>query len=480
MNTILNSRIILSFATLLAAAAVIIGATFAFFSDTETSQNNVLAAGALDLKIDNTSYLNHATSSATTWELKDLTSTDLFFNFDDLKPGDEGEDTISIHVDTNDAWACMEMTLTKDDDVDCNEPELADDPQCTDPDPPGDTNAFDGELGGLLNFVFWTDDGDNVLETDEPVIASGSANTVLDSDIVLADSLENNVGGNDGDPLNGGQTYSIGKAWCFGTLLQNPVLAGLGDSPIINSGVLCDGSSINNASQTDSVMADLSFSAVQHRNNPNFTCDGTEPSVTPTPTPTPLACQQADVMLVLDRSGSINPTELGQLKTAASSFVTSLGLTPLGVHAGQTSFATTGTLDQILTSNPASLTTSINALASGGFTNLKAGIDLASAELSGVNDRADLTSPDKMIIITDGVPNRPLPSSTADDVAKASADAARAAGTEIFVVGVGADVNTAYLEDDIANDPPGHYFSVSDYSGLQTALAALDLCEPTP
>ncbi len=477
MSNLINTKILLSLATVLVAAVLVIGASFAFFSDTETSTGNVLTAGAIDLKIDNTSYLNHELSSATTWELKNLTSDDLFFNFTDIKPGDEGEDTISIHVDTNNAWACMDMTLTKDDDVDCTEPEQADDPTCNDP----DQDLNDGELGGLLNFAFWTDDGDNVLETNEPIIASGSASSVLDSSLVLADSVTNNVGGNPGDPLIGGETYFIGKAWCFGTLTQNPVAEGLGVNPIVNSGILCDGSAVNNASQTDSVMGDISFSAIQQRNNLSFTCNGTVPSITPTPsvtltpTPTPLACSQADVMLVLDKSGSINSTELGQLKTAAKAFVDDLGLTPLGIHAGKSSFATTGDLNHGLTSNIVTLKATIDALVSGGYTNLKSGIDLAAGELSGVNDRADGTSPDKMIIVTDGQPNRPLPSSTADDVAAASATSFKSGGGEVFVVGVGADVNTSYLQG-IATDA-SHYFSVSNYSGLQTALQNLDLCE---
>src|SRR3989344_2798501 len=467
-----NSKVLLSGATILAAAALIIGGTFAFFSDTETSTGNTFAAGAIDLKIDNTSYLNHATSSATTWDLNDLTDQ-LFFNFLDIKPGDEGEDTISIHIEDNDAWACMDMTLTKDDDVDCTEPESIDDSSCDDP----DSELFDGELGGLLNFVFWTDDGDNVFETGENVIASGSASSVLDSKIALADAITNNVGGLPGDPLTGGQTYYIGKAWCFGTLTQNPVAQGLGVSPIIDSGILCDGSSLNSASQTDSVMGDISFSAVQHRNNPGFTCDGTTPSITPTITPTPTltACKQADVMLVLDRSGSINSTELTDLKTAANDFVDAMGLTPLGIHSGQSSFATSSTLDHILSFNSVTLKAAIDALISGGFTNLKSGIDLASGELSGVNDRIDLTSPDKMIIITDGHPNRPFPSDTADDVAAASATAFKLAGGEIFVVGVGSDVNTVYLQGIATN--AGHYYSASDYSGLETALQNLDLCQ---
>lgn len=466
---------------LLAIGAGAVGLTRAFFSDTETSTGNVLAAGKLDLKIDNTSYYNHASSSATTWQLKDLTTQDLFFNFKDLKPGDEGEDTISVHVDDNDAWACMDMNLTKNDDVDCTEPELADDPSCTDPGAPGNTDIFDGELAGLLNFIFWTDDGDNVFETGEPVIASGSASSVLESSLILADATDNNVGGDVGDPLTGGQTYYIGKAFCFGTLTQDPVPSGQGVSPIVDSGVNCDGSEVDNASQTDALMADISFKAVQHRHNPNFTCNGTEPSITPsitlTPTPTPLACQQADVMLVLDRSGSISPSELTQLKTAATDFVDALGLTPTGIHAGQSSFATTGALNQHLTSSEAALDAAIAALVSSGFTNLKEGIDLANTELGGGDghDRADLTSPDKMIVITDGHPNRPLPSGTAPAVAQASATTAKAAGVEIFVVGVGSDVDATYLQT-IASPGPGHYFPVTNYSDLKTSLENLDLC----
>src|SRR3989344_2818492 len=76
----------------------------AFFSDTETSTGNTFQAGALDLKVDNTSYYNGATSSATTWTTPADLPGHLFFDFNDLKPGDWGEDTISLHVE-NDAWA---------------------------------------------------------------------------------------------------------------------------------------------------------------------------------------------------------------------------------------------------------------------------------------------------------------------------------------------------------------------------------------
>lgn len=265
-----SPRLLFSTAVITVAAAFVLGATFAVFSDTEISNANTFEAGAVDLKIGNSSYYNGATSSATTWGIKDLNNGELFFDFLDIKPDDEGEDTISIRVDTNDAWACMDMNVTEN----------------------------DGLLGNLLNFTFWTDDGDNVYEIGENILSSGNAQSVLDSEIVLADANENNVGGLDGDPLTGLQTYHIAKAWCFGTLSPNPVPAGTGVNPIVATGFTCNGESLDNASQGDTLKADIEFSAVQSRNNPNFQCDPEEVtptlSISPTPTPIPFACTSVD------------------------------------------------------------------------------------------------------------------------------------------------------------------------------------------
>lgn len=487
-------RILFSLLVVIVTAFLALGISRAFFSDTETSSDNTLQAGELDLEIDNESYYNGLLNQSTTWNLENLTDH-LFFNFDDIKPDDYGEDTISLHAD-NDYWACMEMKVTKDDDNTCTEPEKLVDPNCDVPESEPNANNFDGELGGLVNFVWWVDDGDNVLEVgEESFINISSASASLNQSITLADSNTNLF--EDKGPLLASHIYYIGKAWCFGTLgLAPDDQDGFGDvkTPAGDNndnqtpgepedgGYTCDGASLNNASQTDVLMGDISFSAFQARHNQGFFC--TEPSGTPTstptntPTPTPLACQQADVMLVLDRSGSINSTELGQLKTAAKDFVDALGLSALGIHAGFTSFATTGSLDHHLSDNSATIKTAVDALVSAGFTNLKDGLDLSQGEHANPgdgHDRVDLTSPDKVIVITDGHPNRPLPSATADDVAKTSADAYRAAGAEIFVVGVGSDVNQAYLET-IADDAD-HYYSVSEYSELETTLQDFDLCE---
>lgn len=476
MKKILSSLILLG-----VIALVLIGVSSAFFSDTETSKDNLLQAGKLDLKIDNESFYNGKPSPETSWLPDDLPGH-LFFNFQDLKPGDWGEDTISLRVDDNDAWACMNISLKEDDDETCNEPELGDDPSCDDP----DDDIADGELANLLEFVFWADDGDNVLEVDENrdegVFKLGTAEEVFDGKIIsLADALSGVLGL--GGPFKGGETYYIGKAWCFGKLTPNPVPDDEGIDPTVEDGIDCDGSGLNNATQTDKVLVDFEFSAYQRRHNDNFTCTGERPSITPsthTPTPTPLACSKADVMLVLDRSGSIASGELALLKIAAKDFVDSLGLAADGNHAGKSSFSTTASLNHHLTSDPVSLKAAIDAMVAGGFTNLSGGIDLAKNELDNPgdgHDRADGASPDKMVIITDGHPNRPLPSSTADDVAATSADNARAAGSEIFVVGIGVDATSeTFLKTEIADDA-SHYFSVTDYGGLQTILDKLDICE---
>jgi predicted ribosomally synthesized peptide with SipW-like signal peptide len=275
MNKKILPRIILVVSVVLFA----VYSTNAFFSDTETSTGNTFQAGAIDLKIDNESYYNGEISPNTTWDLDDLTGH-LFFDFSDIKPGDWGEDTISLHVNTNDAWACMDLSLTKNDDNDCTEPELENDSECT----PDNGNDFDGELGQNIKIIFWNDDGDNVLEDDEETSIFRDE-TVLDlfssgmwalaqsqqQGRILLDSDLNEDGA-----MVGGKTYYIAKGWCFGNMSIDPV-AQDGDShtnsPTTNPGFSCDGSQLDNATQTDSIEGDFSFYAEQARHNPDFVCE---------------------------------------------------------------------------------------------------------------------------------------------------------------------------------------------------------------
>jgi len=293
-------RIIIGLITIVGAGAMVIsGATGAFFSDTETSTGNTFTAGAIDLKIDNDSWYNgnrctnvgtqenpvwqwqgtagfpvSGTSCTTSFKPSNLDGL-LFFNFRDLKPDDEGEDTISIDVQ-NDAWTCMDLTLTSDDDKSSTEPEL-DAPDVLE----NSGDAWDGELADAINFFWWADDGDNVYEVGENQITNGVISLANLDDtfpIAIADS-ENNVWGDVGNPVPGGETVYIAKAWCMGTLTLDAVP--VGDNPSVDPGVNCDGTALGNVTQTDMAELNIIFSAVQARHNPDFECN---PDVRPLPT----------------------------------------------------------------------------------------------------------------------------------------------------------------------------------------------------
>lgn len=207
----------------------------------------------------------------------------LFFNFSDLKPGDWGEDTVSLHVYSNDAWACITFENMVDYDNDCTEPEAEDgDTSCGDPGP------GEGELSEYLYFFFWADvcarlgfaglpelaalPGDNIYQPycDIPLM-EGYADEILPGQTyTLAAPGEVNVfTGVTDEPLIGSHDYYIGKAWCFGdlTIEEKEIAPGayVGE-------IKCDGEPVGNITQTDSLEADITFYAEQSRNNNEFTC----------------------------------------------------------------------------------------------------------------------------------------------------------------------------------------------------------------
>ena len=285
-------KILLSSVVVVAAAAVVVGATTAFFSDTETSTGNTFTAGAIDLGVDNHSYYNGELNEGTTWRVDYDISDEggrQFFNFSDLKPGDWGEDTISLHVNNNDAWLCADVTLTSDNDNGLTEPEGDD----GDETPGNEEGVGGGELADNVRFYWWADDGDNVLETcdfqgapedcvDESTLNGGPLGALdvnQTATVALADSNTNIWGDEDdnGDaaPLPGDTVRFVAKAWCFGDANMTPYnqdggnqQSGPNDRP-----VLCDGSGEDNSTQSDSLTADISFRAVQSRNNEGFLCN---------------------------------------------------------------------------------------------------------------------------------------------------------------------------------------------------------------
>jgi len=263
-------KIIMSLGAIIVVGAVAVSATGAFFSDTETSTGNTFAAGDINLQIDNESYVTDVNgvlvaSPNNSWDLTDLTNQ-LFFSFADVKPGDIGEDTISIHVGSNDAYACMAADITATPENTLVEPE-------TDANDVGPAQGDNGELQNYINFVFWNDDGDNVYEVGESQITQlvGPANTIFNG--AWAPIGTTSV-------LTGNATNYVAKAWCFGGLTPAPLgqdgFGKTGSNGPLNRGTGFDcngaGDGDQNDAQTDGIVMDVSFYAVQARNNSDFSC----------------------------------------------------------------------------------------------------------------------------------------------------------------------------------------------------------------
>jgi hypothetical protein len=273
-------KIYLSLGSIVFAAALLAGGTGAFFVSRNTSTGNTFASGIIDLQVDNESYVTDNNghlvySPSTSWGLSDLYGH-LFFNFLDIKPGDVGEDTISLHVNNNNAWVCMNINLTGTPENGFSEPEALVD------DTPGEN---DGELQYELYFAFWADDGDNVYETGEQLFKQGLAKDIFNGESwALSDSVAN-VWSPPPWPVQAGATKYIAKAWCYGLMGKTPVTQdGLGktgsNGPLARgTGFTCDGEPLGNILQTDGIKADVSFVAVQSRNNPDFVCGQSQPGL---------------------------------------------------------------------------------------------------------------------------------------------------------------------------------------------------------
>jgi len=288
----MKRQLIISVGIIVFIVAVSVGATGAFFSDSETSTGNTFTAGKIDLKVDSQCHYYQDGKDVGCGNFGTWTETDLrdgvhkFFDFRDVKPGDNGEDTISLHVYDNDAWGKFGINQTSSLDNLCTEPETGAEPTC------GNDNI--GELAAAMTTTVWLDqgstpgfqnvgadgqpidadpattdviekpdptEGDNI-QQEEPTLVSGVPffNTTFTLSDVLSSAYEaadctvetgaNNYGPCQGLALDGrmvgSTTYYFGWRW---------------DLP----------SAVGNEVQTDSVNGDVVFNVVQHRNNPTQT-----------------------------------------------------------------------------------------------------------------------------------------------------------------------------------------------------------------
>jgi predicted ribosomally synthesized peptide with SipW-like signal peptide len=265
----MNKKILISLSVIAVVAVIAIGGTIAYFSDTETSTGNTFMAGTLDLKVDNTCHYNGMVCSeqgyweeeecgsstykeligqpcTCTWVAKDLNG-DLFFNFTDIKPGDYGENTISLHADYNDAYVCAIIDGLTNYENDCSEPESKVDLTCGEP---NTTGKGSGRIQDYIRLQIWRDNG-----VGEPGQIIGSCDNVYQQGeiILVEDTVINNNSG----------------AW----ELYSPALGALkGDTTECIGIAWSVPGETGNIIQGDELVANISFYAEQARNNGDFRC----------------------------------------------------------------------------------------------------------------------------------------------------------------------------------------------------------------
>jgi len=252
-------KILFSLMVIGIAATMLGSGTLSYFSDTETAAGNTFSAGLIDLKIDcNSTHMQEWPCGGTQsvedpiiFGEKDLVEGDKIFNWSDIKPGDFGEATISMHVYDNDAWFWLRFTNIYEDGGILAEPECEEFGE----------DDF-GELAGNMSVRLWKDEG----------VHDGFGN----------DPIEYTPGREDYCPPNGGEGDNIWQEQYEpiifeGTLAEllydnNPLFTQLHMEACITYYMGWEwwvSVEIGNQIQGDLVSFDIEFYAQQYRNNEN-------------------------------------------------------------------------------------------------------------------------------------------------------------------------------------------------------------------
>lgn len=193
--------------------------------------------------------------------------------------------------------------------------------------------------------------------------------------------------------------------------------------------------------------------------------------------PAPACLAPVDVMLVIDRSGSMkddgtNPEQpLTQAKQGSNGFIDTLKAST--DKAGVVTYSSSATLNSALSSNFTAVKASYASVTANGSTNIAAAITKATTEMS-TNGRSGTKH--VMVLLSDGVPNvsgMTVAQASADAVAKAAT--AKSLGTVIYTIGLGTGVNPTLMKQ-IASTPTNYYFSPSG-AELETIYKTIAVTE---
>lgn len=179
----------------------------------------------------------------------------------------------------------------------------------------------------------------------------------------------------------------------------------------------------------------------------------------------PSVRRNLDIMIVLDRSGSMDGQKLTDAKNAAKSFVDKLS--DIYDQAGLASFSTTAALNQQLlimnNTNKTALKNNIDSLSANGYTDIGDAIAIATAELTSTRSKTGAAR--VQILLSDGNPNRPI----GVDANQYAIDMAKQAcknSTTIYTISLGSDANRTLMQT-IANITSGKEYYAPSSSQLQ-------------
>jgi Mg-chelatase subunit ChlD len=181
---------------------------------------------------------------------------------------------------------------------------------------------------------------------------------------------------------------------------------------------------------------------------------------TPTPSPTKLTCSATttDTMLIIDSSNSMieapTPDNLAKAKEAAKRYIDILAANSNN-RVGLVSFYSAATLQSPLTNDCASVKAKLENIKTGGSTCTQCAITTANQEIL-THGRTGIHKIG--ILLTDGLATEPGTNQQAEAAAIAASEAVRTStGMNIYTIGLGASVNTQFLQE-IASITNGKYY----------------------
>lgn len=191
----------------------------------------------------------------------------------------------------------------------------------------------------------------------------------------------------------------------------------------------------------------------------------------------------ADIMLIIDKSGSMTGSRLSSAKTAAKRFVDIVARNSNN-RVGLVSFSTTATRNNILTNEYALIKSKIDAIKAGGHTCTQCGVKKSNDEIiarSREKDANNLPVKKVVVLLTDGKANW-LPGWTDEKDGKAAEDPVIALVNSIkashqavfYTIGLGAssEINSDFLTQ-IASITGGHYYRSPTASDLNKIYAQI-------